>query len=126
MIFQTITGLTPGTTYSISGDYAFSDDFHDTSTNASFGVALDGVFMFEASKPAAPVWLSFNFPYTPASTSALLSLVAQRNGTTVGYGIDNIAITVPEPSAFCILVAAVFLGLNNSGTRRNRPSRGSS
>src|SRR5947208_9697342 len=28
MIFQTITGLNPGTTYLVSGDYAFSDDFN--------------------------------------------------------------------------------------------------
>jgi hypothetical protein len=68
-------------------------------------VALDGVFLFETAAPADSNWHSFNFDYTATSTSALLSLSAQINGTDYAYSIDNIAMyVVPEPSDWSLIL----------------------
>ena len=77
-------------------------------TDDSFGVALDGVFLFETVVPTDSNWHSFSFDYTATSTSALLSLEAQINGTydDYSYGIDNIAMyAVPEPNSLCLMGA---------------------
>jgi hypothetical protein len=100
---QEINDLTPGSLYIVSGEYRTiaGKDVIDS----SFGVALEGVFLFEATAPADSNWYSFNFDYTAASSSALLSLAAQINGTDVSYGIDNIAMYVtPEPSATSVIL----------------------
>jgi hypothetical protein len=100
---QTITSLTPGVLYIVSGDYEKGPG--KNVTDNSFGVALDGVFLFETAAPADSNWHSFNFDYTATSTSALLSLSAQINGTDYAYFIDNIAMyAVPEPSAWSLIL----------------------
>ena len=102
---QEINSLNPGSLYVISGDYLGGGK--DTVDNG-FGVALDGVFLFETvAPPTRTNWYSFSFEYTPASTSALLSLSSQINGTDDQYYIDNISIVIaPEPPA----VSLLFLG----------------
>ena len=117
---QVINSLTPGDLYIVSGDYqkAGGKDITDN----SFGVALDGVFLFETTAPVDYNWYSFNFEYTATSTSALLSLEAQINGTDYAYFIDNISMqAVPEPSSLCLIgvggiISAMFLrNRNKSG-----------
>ena len=99
---QLINGLIPGQPYLISGDYQ-KKIARTTVPGPSFGVALGNVFLFEASDPGDFLWHSFSFPYMPASTSTLLSLSAQINGTGVSYSIDNIAMYgVPEPSVLVL------------------------
>jgi hypothetical protein len=101
---QAIAGLTPDTVYLISGDYRASKG---TSTDNSFGVALDGTFLFETTEPGDFNWHDFSFFYTATSSSAVLSLASQLNGTGISYGIDNIVMYVtPEPSAWSL----IFLG----------------
>ncbi len=100
---QEISGLTPGGVYAISGNYqnGGGKDFTDN----SFGVALDGIFLFEAPTPADFNWHSFNFDYTATSTSALLSFSAQLNGTDGADFIDDIAMyATPEPSATSVIL----------------------
>ncbi len=112
---QTINSLTPGGLYIVSGDYQMATG-QDIADN-SFGVALDGVFLFETRAPTDFNWHSFNFDYTVTSTSALLFLSAQINKTDDSYFIDNIAMyAVPEPSSMALL----FLGCGALlGVRRN-------
>ncbi|HUA39088.1 MAG TPA: hypothetical protein VMA35_11905 [Candidatus Sulfopaludibacter sp.] len=96
---QTITSLTPGTIYTVSGNYRQGKG---NSPDYSFGVAMDGVFFFEAATtvPIDLAWYSFSFQYTANSTSAVLSLSSELNGAGVSYVTDNIAMyAVPEPSA---------------------------
>jgi hypothetical protein len=101
-ISQTINGLISGSNYIVSGDY---EKITGSSTSPSFGVALNGVFLFETTAPADFNWHSFSFDYTATSTSALLSLSSQLNGTGVSYGIDNIAMSaVPEPSTSWLIL----------------------
>jgi len=101
-ISQTINSLTPGTIYLVSGEYrkGSGTDVSDY----SFGVALDGVFLFEAVAPTNSNWYGFNFQYTAASSSALLSLSSQINGSDFSYVIDNISMeAVPEPNSLCLI-----------------------
>jgi hypothetical protein len=104
--YQFINGLTPSLVYLISGDYETEVD-RTSVAGLSFGVALDNVFQFEASKPGDFDWHTFNFLYTATSTSVVLGLSSQINGTGVSYDIDNIAMyATPEPSASSL----IFLG----------------
>ncbi len=107
MASQSISGFQPGFTYLVSGDYwSRKDRGGNSPTNASFGVAFDGVYRLQIAAIPNGNWQSFSFLYTPSSISALLSLSSQINGTGVEYYIDNIVIqTVPEPSS------AILLGL---------------
>jgi hypothetical protein len=108
-ISQTVTGLVPSQTYVVSGDYINIDSLSGLPADLSFGVALDGVFLFETAQPQDFEWHHFSFPYNATAPSAVLSLSAQRNGTSIQYAIDNIAIQVPEPCSvglLCLGVAA--------------------
>lgn len=101
---QEINGLISGQLYTVSGDYLGGGGVKNTSTGG-FGVALDGVFLFETNAPTDSGWYGFSFDYTATSTNALLSLSAQINGTVFSYSIDNITMyTVPEPSSTALIV----------------------
>jgi hypothetical protein len=115
---QTINSLTPGANYIVSGDYQKQKDRGATTTPAtdnSFGVAIDGAFLFEAASPTSNdlTWHSFDFLYTATSSSALLSLSSQINGTGVSYIIDNISLqAVPEPgSLYLIGLGGIISGI---------------
>jgi hypothetical protein len=106
-ISQTISGLTPGMTYLISGD--FQRETGDNTVDNSFGVSIDGNILYQGIGYS---WQSFSFYYTATSSSALLSLLSQLNGTEVGYGVDNISfVAVPEPSSLCLLGVGGAAGL---------------
>jgi hypothetical protein len=109
-ISQSVTGLSPGQLYAVSGDYKKTiDRTGGAITGLSFGVAIDGVFCFECSAPVDSSWQHFDFLFSVAAPSVLLSLSSQRNGTEVSYGIDNIAIwNIPEPSSAAQLVCGGF------------------
>ena len=111
---QSITSLTPMAIYLVSGDYEAAKDRGGASpTNASFGVAFNGNYVFEtAATPNGP-WQHFSFLYSPAASSELLSLSSQLNGTGVEYFIDNLSMQIiPEPSAMVLLVlGGVLFGI---------------
>jgi hypothetical protein len=98
--------------YVLSGDYQQGKDRGGGSpTDASFGVAVDGVVLFAALAPGSFAWQHFSFSYTAFSPSATLSISSQMNGTGISYAIDNIYMQgVPEPSALSLSVLSV-LGL---------------
>jgi hypothetical protein len=99
---QTITSLTPGTIYVVSGDYR--EVGGKNFTDYTFGVALDGNYVFKMGNPGNINWQSFSFGYTATSSSTLLSLSAQLNGSDFVYAIDNISIiATPEPSSLCLI-----------------------
>ncbi len=103
---QIINGLVPDQTYSISGDLKKTIDWSGgTLTGLSFGVAIDGNYLYEAADPGNFDWQNFSFFYTATSSSIILSLTSQLNGTEVSYGIDNISIyAMPEPSPSWLLL----------------------
>ena len=94
---QLVSGLTPGTTYMISGDFIGGGK---NIADNSFGVACDGIFLFETASPGGDGWHSFSVEYVATSTSTLLNLSSQLNGTDGHYYIDNISmLAVPEPGS---------------------------
>jgi hypothetical protein len=98
---QEINGLTPEQLYVVSGEYGGAGK---NTTENSFGVALDGNFLFETLLPADNNWHNFSFSYMAASTSTLLSLSAQINGTDDFYSVDNIVLqAIPEPGVLGLL-----------------------
>lgn len=89
-VSQVITGLVPGVSYMVSGDYEkLIDRGGGSPTGLSFGVAIDGAFLYE-SPQSNFAWHSFAFSFVATSPSVTLSISAQRNGTGVAYAIDNI------------------------------------
>ncbi len=96
---QTISGLSPWMDYVVSGDYQQAKNRDGgSSTDPSFGAAIDGIYLFTTTAPGNYSWQNFSFSYTAASSSAVLSLSSQLNGTGLSYAIDNISFkSVPEP-----------------------------
>lgn len=104
-ISQQVNGLIPGVSYTVSGDYEkIVDRGGGSPTALSFGVAIDGVFLYEAQQSDF-AWHTFTFVFVAASPSVSLSISAQRNGTGVSYGIDNIVLQ-PTPSVAARIVDA--------------------
>ncbi|HEX3719067.1 MAG TPA: hypothetical protein VH595_13955 [Verrucomicrobiae bacterium] len=103
---QTIDGLVPGDTYAVTGDFENVRDWGGGSPTAdSFGVAINGVYMFEAAQEQPGMWNPFDFSFTASSTSETLSLAAEINGTGVDYEIDNVGVqAVPEESSLWLAV----------------------
>jgi hypothetical protein len=93
-ISQSITGMIPGSQYVISGSYDIEGG--NIVSSPSFGVAIDGIFLFEVA-PRDYAWHDFAFSYRATSSAAELSVAAQINGTSDVYRIDNIAMQ-PTPS----------------------------
>jgi hypothetical protein len=107
---QTISSLTPGMIYVFSGDYQQGKDRGGGSpTDASFGVAVDGVVLFAALGPGSFAWQHFSFSYTAFFPGATLSISSQMNGTGISYAIDNIHMqAVPEPSVLSLSLLSVW------------------
>jgi hypothetical protein len=96
-ISQVVNGLIPGVSYAVSGDYEKTIDWGGGfPTTFSFGVEMNGVFLYEASQSDF-AWHHFSFAFVADSPIITLSISAQRNGTGVSYGIDNIMLQ-PSPS----------------------------
>lgn len=104
-ISQTISGLSSGQIYNVSGDYRlWKPPGGSLPSDPSFGVAIDGTFLFETLEPPNTDWLNFSFDFTATSPSVVLSLSSQINGTDVPYAIDNIAMyATPEPSTISLI-----------------------
>jgi hypothetical protein len=112
---QTITNLVLNQSYLISGEYR-QGKIRGTNLPLdvpSFGVALNGDYLFTAYSPGnIPDWTQFRFFYTASSSMALLSISSQINGTGVSYDVDNIAMyALPEPSSAILVVFGAVLGM---------------
>ena len=118
-ILQLLTGLTPGATYHASGDFRVVHNAQATGLVQAFGVAIDGLFLYESPGLTDTNFHPFGFDFTaPGDGDAELLLAAERNGTDVDFGIDNIAVAlvsappvnggvVPEPGVLALLGAAL-------------------
>ena len=121
-IQQTITGLTPGDAYTLTGFYKTRDLWVST---GSFTVTLDGVTEFaDTQTSAVTTWTPFSVGFTPTATSTVLRLNAQV-GSDSDYVVDEIALqsnatATPEPGSVAMLVG---LGLSGSGLLIHRRKR---
>jgi hypothetical protein len=122
-ISQTVNSLTPGGVYVISGDYAYGAA---TSTAPSFGVSVNGTVLYSTTMSLDPNWHHFSVVFTADSSTAILTLSAPINGTSVPAAIDNISlVAVPEPSTLCMSVIAVALSTVIVQFRKRRLQVGS-
>lgn len=112
---QTINNLEISRLYLVTGEYS-QGKIRGSNLPLdvpSFGVALNGDFYFTAFAPGNYTdWKKFRFFYTPSSSTAVLSISSQIDGTGVSYDIDNIAMyAVPEPSSAMLVVFGASVGM---------------
>jgi Regulator of chromosome condensation (RCC1) repeat/Carbohydrate binding domain len=100
-IEQTITGLAPGTSYSISGDFIGGSQANSPSGAISFAVDLNGTTLFNAPATDTTNWRSFSVTFVAASTSAQLRLRAEINSTDNDFAVDNIAVFIASSAPDC-------------------------
>ncbi len=111
-IVQTITGLTPGAQYTLSGDYA---SWYITGNNG-FGLDIDGSNVTKLNRTATKVWTPFSLTINAASTEMSIRFRAEIDGGDNDFAIDNISlVAVPEPAS---IAAVSALGLLAFGAIR--------
>jgi hypothetical protein len=100
---QTINGLTTGATYVVSGNYV--GVLGVPYPYPTFQVTMNGAILFETAASGNNNWYNFNFSYTAASSSAVLSLnLVNSDDVKTSYSIDNIAMqAIPEPSPSALI-----------------------
>ena len=108
-LWQTITGLTIGLQYSVSGDFMMA---HGSPATNAFGVQI-GSNLWEYSITTTS-WTSFFETFTATTSTVDLILTGERNGTDTDPGVDNISIQnitppVPEPATLILLVLSGLL-----------------
>jgi hypothetical protein len=66
---------------------------------------MNGAILFETAASGNNNWYNFNFSYTAASSSAVLSLnLVNSDDVKTSYSIDNIAMqAIPEPSPSALI-----------------------
>ena len=106
-ISQTISGLTIGETYTISGDYYTSSSDY---TTLMLKLSVDGDTLTEYSG-TAKTWKSFTYDYIATTTSITLSFTQIAGDACVIDNITMYATAVPEPSTTALIV----LGLGTVG-----------
>lgn len=122
-IEQIITGLTIGQSYTVSGDYQIHVPLGNPAD--SFGVLIDAAVILQLGNPGT-TWTPFSTTFVATSTSHVLALEAERNGSDHSYNIDNISVAavVPEPATWAMIALAAS-GIVATGWRfkKNRFSR---
>ncbi len=116
-ISQSVSGLIPGATYNVTGNFRSYYSFASSGGTKVFGVAVNHVFIFESAGIPEKTWHSFSGSFVASDTSALLQLSGERNGWDLDFAIDNIAMTLasaptdtPEPGALAFVFAGSLAG----------------
>jgi hypothetical protein len=91
-IAQTVGGLTPGLSYTISGDFVGWYTATSPPSGVSFAVDVDGVTVLSAPATNTVTWRSFTVNFIASSTSAEVRFRAEANGTDNDFAIDNISL----------------------------------
>ncbi len=89
---QTLSGLTIGDTYTITGD--FRNHYNCCGAyigQISFGVDIDGAEIAALENPGT-AWSPFSVTFTATNTSHTLKFRSEINGTDTDMAIDNIAV----------------------------------
>ncbi len=114
-VAQTVTGLTAGHRYRISGDYASSivNQAPPGATN-SFEVLVGGVVVFQGATTERHLWTHFEVDFIASDEALDVTIRAEANGTDNDFEIDNIALEVPASGVLALV------GLGGITTLRRR------
>ncbi|WP_162910835.1 LamG-like jellyroll fold domain-containing protein [Hymenobacter oligotrophus] len=89
---QTLTGLTVGTTYQISGSYRNDANCCGAGVGAiAFGIDVGGTQVATLPDPGL-TWTPFTVYFTATATSQALAFRGEINSTDVDIAIDNISV----------------------------------
>ena len=102
---QTLTGLLPGVTYQIDGDFMNVYPQYGNSPNTpSFGVYVNGGLVYSSTQAAAPqgTWKHFTTTFTVAlsGTTATILFAGEQNGQDASYAIDNLMVRAINTQAY--------------------------
>ena len=119
-ISQLVSGLTVGATYNVTGEFKAYYTVGNSGSTQVFGAAVDGAFIYQSPALSESSWHSFSGSFVASSSSALLEISAERNGTDYDFAVDNIAMTfvsgpaappdTPEPGALAFVFAGSLAG----------------
>ncbi|KAA0216720.1 MAG: hypothetical protein DYG94_13040 [Leptolyngbya sp. PLA3] len=114
-IMQTVTGLTAGNRYLLSGDYASSmiNNSPSGATN-SFEVLVNGVVVFQGAPTNLHSWTHFEVEFFASDEALDIALRAEANGSDNDFEIDNIVLDVPAAGTLTLI------GLGGLTTLRRR------
>lgn len=118
-ISQTLTGLTAGTTYTLSFDLARRPGY---GLNA-VSVAFDGNQIFSLTPPSNG-WTTHTASFTATGTSGLLAFKTSDNSADNDSGLDHVRIigeqaaAVPEPASWAMMLGG--FGLVGGAMRSRR------
>ncbi|GEM_PF-1430563 len=114
---QLITGLSIGSVYQISGDYASWYQNQNPPGGPTLSVQMDGLEIFLGTTTPGQVWTPFAGTFTATATDMLLELKAEVYQSDNDCAVDNIWITlVPAPGTAGMLGLLALMG----GIRRRR------
>ena len=120
-IAQTLSGLTVGQTYAVTGNFTNFYNCCGSASALSFGVDVTpGGLLIELADPGSyPSWYGFSTSFTATQASHTIRFTAERNGDDTEYAVDNISVVarVPEPATLA-LAGLALLAL--AGSRRKR------
>jgi hypothetical protein len=114
-LYQTVTGLTVGQKYTLSGNYRWYHTSSGSPVNA-FTVSVDNLASedFDLSDQ----WGTFSLNFTAASTSHTVYLMGERYGSDYSTEVDNISLKrstgVPESPA---IILALIGGISTLSGR---------
>ncbi|MFK3740717.1 PEP-CTERM sorting domain-containing protein [Massilia sp. TN1-12] len=130
-LFQTISGLTVGKDYTLTFDYALSQQagFNGDNLNNYWQVGLGSTFqntsMLSIANGGFSGWKGASMTFTATSTSEILSFLAKSSssGAPPFLLLDDVKLEskVPEPSTLSLLLGGI--GLAGFAARRRRAKR---
>lgn len=98
-IEQTITGLSPGGHYELSGSFqSVYQNHHPADACCSFQVEFDGVVVFESGPGPLGEWRPFGAIVIPSSAAATFKLRAEALGSDNDFAVDSVWL---QETSFC-------------------------
>ena len=120
-VFQTLA-TTAGQKYTVTFDMAGNPDgapvTKELSVDAGAGTAQDYAFDTTGATHNAMGWTPETYTFTASGASTVLTFTDLNNGSPYGAALDNVAISVPEPATWAMMLLGV--GLIGGGLRMAR------